>query len=187
MINFHSSGLRRSFCSTAGHFRDGPSMIHFLGRWDAISSSAKRVSRTASHTCQQLHATHQGDFKTTPHSLTRPGIKDFYSDPDEDVKPGWTWCLYILLCDLNRPGQTLVGSHYPPPSLPQTLADTHTDTHRRAVIFHPAQWASDRSGRGSASVEGRLAGLTPPYSPVNYGHLLGRPSLGAFQGPWLLP
>lgn len=102
------------------------------------------------------------------------------SHPQPSVETG---CVYILVCDLNGPGKTLVGSRYPPPSLPQTLADTH----RRAVIFHPARWTSDRSGRGSASMEGRLAGLTPPYSPVNYGHLLGRPSLGAFQGPWLLP
>lgn len=69
-------------------------------------------------------------------------------------------------------GQTLAT-----PILPQTLADTH----RRAAIFHPAPWASGRSGGG------RLAGLTPPHRPSNYGHLLGRPSLGAFQGPWLLP
>lgn len=44
--------------------------------------------------------------------------------------------------------------------------------------FFTGLWACDRSGRGPASVEGRLAGLTLPYSNVNYGHLLGRPSLG---------
>lgn len=61
-----------------------------------------------------------------------------------------------------------------------------TQSHRRAVIFQPAQWACDRSasrsGRGCASAHGRLAGLTPPYSDVNYGHLLRRPGLGGFPG-----
>lgn len=158
----HSAELWRSVCSTAGVFWNRPSIFSRMrGWWDTISSSAKRVSQTASQTCQQHHATQQGDL-------------------DEEINPDWTLWMFILLCGLSGPGQTLVGSRYPPPS---PLADTHRST----VIFHPAQWASDRSGRGSASVEDRLAGLTLPYSPVNYGHLLGSPSLGAFQGPWLLP
>lgn len=77
------------------------------GWWDTISSSAKRVSQTASQTCQQHHATQQGDL-------------------DEEINHDWTLQMFILLCDSNGPGQTLVGSRYPPPSPPHTLSQTHT-------------------------------------------------------------
>lgn len=151
LVMRHASGLWRPVCSSAGHFRGGPSIFLSLGwgctggRWDGKSSSARRVSQTASQTSQQLHAKLQGDFKAIPLSLLCWEVKDFYSDLDEDMKPVWTWCVCVTVW-LKRGRQTLVGSRYPPPSLPQTLADTH----RRAVIFHPAQWGSDRSGRGSA-------------------------------------
>lgn len=78
----------------------------------------------------------------------------------DSLKRGWA----------DSGGQSLPT--HPQATKPSVHTLTDTQSHRRAVIFHPAQWACDRSGRGSASAYGRLAGLTPPYSNVNYGHLL---------------
>lgn len=166
-------------------FRNGPSIFSSSdeGEWEDDGTQSHPQPSVRARQPVRHVSNFMRHSKVTSHVRLHWGINEFYADPDEEINPNCNSWAFILLCDLNRPRQTLVGSHYPPPSPPHRL----TDTHRRAVIFHPAQWASDRSRRGSASMEDRLAGLTLPYSPVNYGHLLGRPSLGAFQGPWLLP
>lgn len=125
-------------------------------------------------------ATHQGDFKTTPPSPLCPAMKDFYSDLDETRLV--LVSVYFAVW-LKRAREDPGGQPFPtPPSLPQTLADTLQGSH-----FSPSPLGLWQVWERLCLRGRRLAGLTPLYSPGNYGHLLGRPSLGAFQGPWLLP
>lgn len=54
---------------------------------------------------------------------------EFYADLDEEINPNCNSCTFILLQDLNRPRQTLVGSRYPPPSPPHTQRHTPQGSH----------------------------------------------------------
>lgn len=65
----------------------------------------------------------------TSHVRLYWGINEIYADLDEEINPNCNSWAFILLCDLNRPRQTLVGSRYTPPSPP------HTQTHTAGQSF----------------------------------------------------
>lgn len=76
---------------------------------------------------------HVGNFmrrsKVTSHVHLYWGIDEFYTDLDEEINPNCNSWMFILLCDLNRPRQTMVGSRYPPPSPPHTRRHTPQGSH----------------------------------------------------------
>lgn len=132
------------------------------GRNLILSQPARHVSNCA---------THQGDFKTTPPSPLCPAMKDFYSDLDETRLV--LVSVYFAVW-LKRAREDPGGQPFPTPP----ACHKHSQTHCRAVIFHPAHWASDRSGRGSASVDADWQDWHLYIVPVIMGICLDAPVWG---------
>lgn len=92
------------------------------GWWDIISSSASRVSQTAGLSSSWRHISKNTDFM----QYTKVTLKCFHLQNHRWVTRNPFLCFATAWSVVRRAGQTLVGSHYPPPGSPYTHTRTHT-------------------------------------------------------------